>query len=387
MTRFVSYTALLAAVGLISTGCVITDYPYNEANKTHAMLNATTATSVSSGMDFVDQSQHVVEPRMLEFLDLVVDYQDSGSTGWPALLGTGLTAEQARIWSRWLGPLTINGNGIGVGFGGFPGCPGIQWFAYMDHTMHWNLPAGAIGPTSPAGMFVSTSFTENCGANVFGGITGEGRAGRGPASWYLNDHSIIPTAITRHAELAYDVAPGSQFFPNIIAEDPRPGGITIGVSWLTRFAEVQVQRAPTTRDAGLAEFLMGEESLTVNVLGVDITGRGELLESGDVLMTLESLSVDGATFVPSYPLQTTLTRDGHFQAEFDLSNPKRAAALRELGQFALTHFDLDSTYDLSKLTIPELNYHAPPVEIAFSRENIEGWVTRLGDISSGGRTR
>lgn len=379
----------LASLAALSFGCAFTDYPSIAipANKTHGLISCVTD----------DRGLNTQQTYERELPNLLLAVKDAaGNTPCPVVGGMFLppvTTEgpnhtDAREWGRFLGTW-IGFTGGGVVTFGVP-CQSGQWeMAGMKdladgtrrlatyHTTVSETPP-YFNPFSCGFSWISSAWGPPGNGGKSGAIEGAviatGYDVDGPGTAFDPDYRVDTIAL--------DNRPGTEFCANIAAMTPRAATCGYSTLWAgtARFGEHRPNFTPITRHAGLSEFFAGQP-LTARFLGVDATLRGEILDSGRIRVTIDSLATPTATYTAGErPITVDINTSGRLMPQVIVPGSDE---LRGLAEFALRADLADRQFDLPKF-VPEFGLTLPSARFVISGDALRAFLDNNPPGEGGG---
>jgi len=275
----------IVALGSLSFGCALTDYPGmpDGMNKSHGVIGCETA-------DRFGNTQQTLEPATRDLFYTVKDPVTGNTLCFP-LTGSFsppvstdyVSHEDARDWNRFIGTYAfqVEAQVFGTGGGTFLSS-GAKDLA--DGTVRLNVyGSGATGSFSCVGNATNGMYGGPEGILVADGI---GRAPRIPG---LTVDNVV---IDRSATGAFG------WCTNIAAVSARRAaeGFSLYAATTGRGGEGRLWATPITRRGSMAAMLTGVEPIEGSYQGLDFTMHANLLEDGMLEMSLDRLSYDGMTY-------------------------------------------------------------------------------------------
>lgn len=376
MRRLLCYTALLG-VAVLGWGCALTDYnywntpsgevpPLADSHLTHMAVQCHTWDKMPG-----ENTQQWWEKGVREF-DRVA-YPGAGfcsatTVGKP-------TAEEAREWTRFLGTWTFQaelmnyGSGCQAGLFTTAGVKGLDDGTVRIFTLHWGI---------------WTTYRWTCG-----GLNNYVQYQVGPEASVFGDEvqGFYPPAVAGTVNapvgpwvVAIDKANGAEFQQNFAAFNFSQAGpyncnncMSILVS-TSRGYEGNLTEAPLKGAAGLAEFFNGQEAMTLNMGGLDLSFTGHLEDSGK--LTLSFLSVgNGSSMVDLSNDPVRLGVNSRTWRQFTLDSAGQVKSLAKLGTWWINNMDPKQSIHVGGY-IPELGIHAPQADILVNPEAIRYFIAQ-----------
>lgn len=364
--RKVILLGAIAALGSLSFGCAMTDYPVpsETTNKSHGVIACADAQRFGN-------TQQTIEPATRDMLYTVQD-PVTGNTvcpGFsPAVTTDFVSREDARDWNRWIGTYAFQAEAqvFGVGGGTFIAC-GMK-----------EMGDGSVRLTTYGAPGVTGSFS--CVGNSTNGRYG------GPEGLLAGDGvgpgALIPGLAIDNVVI--ESSPAISFCSNIKAVSQfRAGeGFSLYAGTTGRGGEGKLNFTPITRRGNFAAMLTGQEPIDGSYQGVDFTLWANLREDGRMSLEVAQLTHDGVTYEAASEPRLSIVINPEQGLRTMEVHAENTAEVRSLAAFLLNSGLADRELDLSE-PIVDLGMSFPVDHVMIVGDYLRGLLEDSGEGTAG----